>query len=318
MIKLVVIFCLCLLSVFVKAQTTILFSGITWNVRSGGGGPGPNSWSNSPNSVWVDTEEQLHMKIRKEGNTWYCSEVYAQKSFGHGEYRFYVSSNVETYDPETVVGLFTYETDTREIDIEFSRWGNPANVDGWYTVQPVVAGNQQSFALNLAGDNSTHKFTWESSSIFYQSYHGHYTTLPSTDSLIKEWNYYGNYIPPVGNERLHINFWLFGGHVPTNQQDAELVIKAVFVPSANSVTDLPDINHSKISPNPFSDIINIELPENSNDCFISISNPGGQEIFREFLTRNYSDIDLSKLASGLYFVKLVYNQHVEVIKIIKD
>lgn len=315
--KLLVFFCFCLLIESGKAQTTLQFSGITWNVRSGGGGPGPNSWSDSPNSVWVDTEGQLHLKIRKAGNTWYCSEIYAQKSFGHGEYRFLVSGNFEKFDPQVVTGLFTYETDTREIDIEFARWGDSANVDGWYTVQPVVAGNQQSFALNLADDFSTHKFTWESSNIFFQSYHGHFATLPEPSYLIKEWNYSGNYIPPVGNERLHINFWLFQGQAPINQQEAELVIKAISVPSANAVAEVSDLIQTKISPNPFSDIINIEMPEMLNDCFITISSPGGQEILRELLTRKNTCINLSKFASGLYFVKLVYNQQVEVIKIIK-
>lgn len=198
--KLYTLLFLCSIFQVINAQKTVQFSGITWNVRNGSGGPGPNYWSDSPDNIWIDADGQLHLKIRKVGNTWYCSEIYAQQSFGFGEYSFYVASNVESFDPEIVAGLFTYETDTREVDIEFSRWGNPANNDGWYTVQPVIAGNQQNFALNLVNDSSTHKFTWGSSNIYFQSYHGHYTTLPSTENLISEWNYTGNSIPPVGNE----------------------------------------------------------------------------------------------------------------------
>jgi hypothetical protein len=315
--KLLLIFTLSLLFNSINAQTTIVFSGITWNVRSGGGGPGPNSWSDSPNSVWVDMQGQLHLKISKVGNTWYCSEVYAQKSFGYGEYRFYVASDVESFDPFTVVGLFTYETDTREIDIEFSRWGNPVNSDGWYTVQPIIPGNQQSFALNLAGNNSTHKFTWSGSSIMFQSYRGHSETLPSADSLINEWNYTGNYNPPVGNELLHINFWLMGGNAPTNQQDTELVIKAVFVPSANSINN-PDVSKCmKIYPTIFSDLITIELPSPSEDCKISIFNEQGKEILKQKLTGIKTEMDLRNLPSGVFFVKLDQHNEVEVQKIIR-
>ena len=71
-------------------QRTIEFSGITWYVRNDFGGPGPNSWSGSKNSVWVDSEGRLHMKIQKIDNQWYCTEIYAQQSFGYGEYRFHL------------------------------------------------------------------------------------------------------------------------------------------------------------------------------------------------------------------------------------
>ncbi|NOU18421.1 MAG: choice-of-anchor D domain-containing protein [Bacteroidales bacterium] len=235
-ITLITLFSFLFLANILNAQTTIQFAGFNWTVRNGSGGPGPNNWSNSPSSVWVDSNGQLHLKIRKIGNIWYCTEVIAQQSFGYGEYRFYVASNVENYDPNIVVGLFTYETDSREIDIEFSRWGDPLKVDGWYTIQPSPynTNNQKSFSLNLSGDYSTHKFIWNSSNIYFQSYHGHYATLPSSDNLIKQWTYTGNNNPPVGNERLHINFWLFSGNPPTNQQEAELIISAVYVPSVAS------------------------------------------------------------------------------------
>ena len=234
-IQIICLFLAILFASYVSAQTTIQFAGIQWTVRSGSGGPGPNYWSNSSNSVWVDSQGQLHMKIRKSGNTWYCSEIYAQQSFGYGEYKFYVSSNVENYDPNIVAGLFLYENDSREIDIEFSRWGNQSNVDGWYTVQPppYTSSNQNSFSLNLTGDYSTHRFVWSNSNIYFQSYHGHYSTLPSTDFLINQWTYTGNNNPPVGNERLHINFWLYNGQPPTNQNEAELIIGAVYVPSGS-------------------------------------------------------------------------------------
>lgn len=219
----------------IYAQRTIHFAGIDWYVRSGTGGPGPNNWSDSDQSVWVDANGYLHLKIRKVNNTWYCAQIYSKKSFGYGEYRFYVGSNVENFDPNTVVGLFTYENDSHEIDIEFSRWGNSKNVDGWYTVQPgpYNSTNQKSFPLNLSGNYSTHIFNWYSNSIFFQSYHGHYATLPSSNYLINQWTYKGSNDPTPGNERLHINFWLDKGAPPKNGQEAELIITWVSVPSGS-------------------------------------------------------------------------------------
>jgi len=307
----------CSLVILAEAQTTIRFAGLTWNVKNGIGGPGPNNWSDSPSNVWVDADDQLHLKIRKSGNTWYCSEIIAQQSFGYGEYRFYVASSVEKYDPEIVTGLFTYETDNREIDIEFSHWGNTANAEGWFTVQPVLSGNQQSFTMNLQSENSTHKFIWGNSSIFFQSYLGHYENLPSQDSLIREWTYTGNYNPPAGNERLHINFWLFGGHAPVNQQEAEFVVKSVFVPLSTAVSVSPAVLPFDVSPNPFLSTIRIQIPLSNEVASLSVYNPAGSEVLRKSLFEAKSEIDLGNFSSGIYFLKLVYANRVEVRKIVK-
>jgi len=215
---------------------TIQFAGITWdiyNLTTSKGYAGKNYWSNSPSSVWVDKKGRLHLKIRKVGDEWYCAEISAQKSFGYGEYRFNVSSNVEAYDPNIVVGFFTYETDKREIDIEFSYWANKAKYAGSYTVQ--ATGFSVPFPLKYQGANykSTHKFTWTPTSIDYQSYHGFSATLPSPDSLIYSNSYTGDKIPPAGKEKLKINFWLYKGVPPTNLQEAEVVIDAVYMPTVS-------------------------------------------------------------------------------------
>ena len=57
-IKLIALIFFFFLIKFLIAQTTIQFAGINWNIRSGTGGPGPNNWSNSSNSVWVDAYEK--------------------------------------------------------------------------------------------------------------------------------------------------------------------------------------------------------------------------------------------------------------------
>ncbi|HBL75738.1 MAG: hypothetical protein A2W90_17300 [Bacteroidetes bacterium GWF2_42_66] len=215
---------------------TIQFAGQTWNVRSGTGNPGNNNWSASSQSVWVDEAGRLHMKIRKEGDKWYCAEIISQQSFGYGEYIFYVASHVEKYDPSVVAAMFTYENDNREIDIEFtnSGFGSTSKTDtpGWYTVQPrpYTTANQYRFKLNLTEDYSTHKFVWSSKNIFFQSYHGHYPQLPSSEYQIAQWTYTGTKNPPTGSERLHINLYLLGGAPPTNQQEVEFVVNAVFLP----------------------------------------------------------------------------------------
>jgi len=304
-IKLVILIFLFSLPKLLIAQTTIQFAGITWNVRSGTGGPGPNNWSDDSSSVWVDTNGQLHLKIRKVGNTWYCSEIYAQQSFGYGEYRFYVESNVENYDPNIVSGLFTYENDNRELDIEFSSWGDSTDVDGWYTIQPPPynSSNQNSFSLNLSGNNSTHKFIWSSSTIFFQSYNGYSATLTDSGDLINQWTYAGSNNPPVGNERLHINFWLFSGNAPFDQQDAELIINAVYVPSGADVENV-ETKPLKIYPLPAKDRLTIESTGNVTMNKLMVFNSLGKIVFSELINSSKFDLNVSEYKSGIYIIRV--------------
>jgi hypothetical protein len=227
---------LCFLMIFTATargdDRTITFAGLTWNVREGHGAPGPNRWSASDKSVWVDARGQLHMKIRRAGDLWSCAEISTQRSLGYGEYVFELAKNAEAYDPFVVVGLFTYLDDTHEIDIELSRWRVASDPAGQFVVQPGERpGNKRRFRLGLTGDYSTHAFTWREGSVHFQSFHGHGegNHLPAKTQLIEEWHCASPDVPKAGREKLHINFWLAGGKPPTDAREVELIIKGVKV-----------------------------------------------------------------------------------------
>jgi hypothetical protein len=73
---------------------SILFGGLTWNVREGHGGPGPNHWSASTKNVWVDDRDQLHLAIRQVEGAWRCAEIWTRESLGYGVYIFQLASDV--------------------------------------------------------------------------------------------------------------------------------------------------------------------------------------------------------------------------------
>jgi hypothetical protein len=286
------------------AQRTVCFSGLEWNVRDGFGGPGPNSFSASAENVWTDSLGFLHLKIRKIGDQWLCSEVYLQQSYGYGEYLFEVQSDLEAYDPNIVVGLFTYESDDREIDIEFARWGSSGNDPGWYTVQPPPYSmlNQSSFQMGLSRQSSTHIFHWTSDSIQFKSYRPFVLHLPPVDSLMHQWTYQGIHNPPVGGERVHINFWLFKGEPPLDLQEAELVISRVIVPGTHSVKESLDYNDEVIIyPVPSRDrIYTPYLDERVEECFIV--NMHGRIVKRVKIRSHTDGIDISDLPAGTYCI----------------
>jgi len=117
---------------------TLSFSGYEWTVKTSENpvGPGPNLFLNSTENIWIDNQKQLHLKVTTKNGQWYCAEVISKENFGYGNYIFYLSSRIDQMNENAVLGLFTWSDDPdyhhREIDIEFSRWSNPNNLNSQY------------------------------------------------------------------------------------------------------------------------------------------------------------------------------------------
>ncbi|OBX26049.1 hypothetical protein LX77_00252 [Gelidibacter algens] len=208
----------------------IKFSGYEWIVRTSEDkkqGPGPNLFSDSADNVWVDDKGRLHLKIVQRNGYWYCAGVTLKHSQGHKKYVFYLASRIDELDENVVGGLFTYKNDNEEIDIEFSRWSNTTNQNSQFAIQPAAKlGNKYRYDMDLNSTLSTHFFDWKVNEIEFGSYEGH-TLNPENDAIINSWTYTGSDIPPLNDERLKINLWLFRGQSPTNSQPAEMIIERV-------------------------------------------------------------------------------------------
>lgn len=229
---------------------TLSFSGRTWRVKGPGYfGPGPNLFSNSVSSVWVDAEGRLHLTNQNIAGQWYSTEVAAVDTLGYGDYVFTTVGRLDLLDPSVVFGLFIWQYgrcyDTaflwwnpfNEIDVEFSRWGNPANGIAQFVAQPFdYPGNIQRFDPSFAvGERTSHAFRWSSDRIEFRSWRGGpYDESPG--NMIQAWTYTGPHIPRPEQPRVHINLWRFAG-VPASTQ--EVVLDAfTFIP-AGAVLDVP-------------------------------------------------------------------------------
>jgi hypothetical protein len=215
------------------------FSGYDWSVKSSTDpvGPGPNYFSDNTNNVFVD-EQGLHLRITNRSNQWQCAEIVSARTFGFGHYRFELASQVNDFDPDVVLGLFTWSDDPvyadREIDIECSRWGNASDTNNsQYVVQPYdLSGHLVRFDVPENITNSTHWFIWETNQVTFQSEIGGYDPSAILTNLISGFNY-NDATPQTGDENVHINLWLFNGFPPGNNQEKEVIIKSFnFVPSA--------------------------------------------------------------------------------------
>jgi hypothetical protein len=237
---------------------TISFSGYDWEVKSMCGlniqvDPGPNYFSDGEEDVRVDEEGQLHLTIKKRDTKWHCTEVFTKESLGYGKYIFRLSSRVDQLDKNVVLGLFTWDDiapqcNYREIDIEFSRWGEVTDLNAQYVVQPFSdPENIHKFPIELEDEKSTHFFNWSRGVIHFQSLNGHPDLPPAQEDIIESWTYTLNDIPPEGKENVHINLWLFNGVPPSDGKDAEVIIKSFeFIPccecdlSADGRCDMQD------------------------------------------------------------------------------
>ncbi len=238
----VALFCLLTFGFNAGQARTIHFAGVDWYVKNGGPyGPGPNYWSDSEQSVWVDAQGRLHLTIRQENGLWYCSEVYTVKKTTYGEHRFLVDGWVDRMDKNIVLGLFVYANDAAEIDIEYSKWGYENKEDvGSYTVQPYsTPGNQYTFKSPLDSSKTTHFFNWQPSYVMFGSMHGHYYGAPpSQNYYIAKWVYSGDDNPSdLHNLHTHINFWLNNGEAPQNLSVLEVIITDVIQPLNTSLIE---------------------------------------------------------------------------------
>lgn len=225
----------------------ISFSGHQWEVKSASApvGPGPNYFSNSPQDVWVDGSGYLHLNIVNRDGKWYSTEVVCIDPLEYGTYTLILGSRIDLLDKNVVLGFFTWDGDAsqnnyREIDIEFSRWGDANAANAQYVIQPwSISGNRYRYNLNLSGPLSAHRIDWRPDRIQFGSWDG-------SGGLLQSWTYSNaQYIPPTapgaGNAR--INLWLMNGDAPSNAQSVEVIIKSFeftpFINSSPSATPAP-------------------------------------------------------------------------------
>ena len=230
-----------------RADKTIEFGGIRWNVRDEkSSGPGPNHWN--PANVWLDEKGWLHLKITppaRAGDLWQCAEIYTDEGYGFGRYQWQIVGRPDLFDPQVVMGLFNYTTPatgpngTNEIDIEFSRWGNPQWPNGNYTIWPALPNNgdelsksvAKTFDFELSGTNSTHTFDWSPLGVEFWSRDG-----LDSGKMHGHWRY----VSPQPQQEipqkplpLHLNLWLAEGKAPHNGKSVEIVVRSFsFVPRA--------------------------------------------------------------------------------------
>lgn len=203
----------------------VVWNGVTWQVKTSRSpvGPGPNLFDKA--NVWVDANGNLHLRIaRSAAGTWSCAEIIGPTTYGYGTYSFQLASPVNALDPNVVLGLFTWSDKApyahREIDIEFARWGSASDpTNAQYVVQPYDKAGHLVRFTQPATSASLHRFSWHAGRVVWDSFDVNGVPITS-------YNYAGSDVPKSGDERVHLNLWLFNGASPVNAQPVEVVLSS--------------------------------------------------------------------------------------------
>ena len=214
------------------------------------------------------------MTIANRGGTWYSTEVVLEDTLGYGDYIF------TTRGPPGPAGFparcsvcssgsigpcwddaYLWWNPDNEFDIEFSRWGNPADDMAQFVAQPCDwSGNMSRFDMMFAEDEITsHAFRWLPDRVECSSWRGglHDET---PENIIHSWTYTGPHVPRPEQPRVHVNLWQFDGPPAVHQ---EVVLEDFHFVPAGAVAPVPGTGRASLprfqpaarllaaTPNPF-------------------------------------------------------------------
>ena len=200
------------------------FSGFEWEVRSIPSNRGGTSHDYEPANAWTDANGLLHLRVAKIDGRWSCAELKLTRSLGYGSYSFVVRDSFHL-QPALVTSMFTWDDggdapNHREVSIELTRWGDAANKNAQYVVQPYyVPANVDRFMVPAGA--MTHSFRWEPGKVTFRSTRG----SANAESSVVAQHVFSSGIPTPGNESVHLNLYIFGNPGDALQNEAEVVIE---------------------------------------------------------------------------------------------
>ena len=143
----------------------------------------------------------------------------------YGTYSFVVrdTSNLE---PAAVLAMFTWdysgaEENNREMDVEISRWADPASKNTQYVVQPFyVPANVARF--NSPAGVLTHSFRWEPGRLSFRTVRAN-ANAPRPE-VVSE-HVFTSGVPVPGVETVRMAFYVYGKTGQPLQNGAEVVVE---------------------------------------------------------------------------------------------
>ncbi len=191
------------------AVKTLAFSGYDWEIRQVSSDRGGLSNPYDPGNATVDERGRLRLRIAGVAPDWTAAEVALTRSLGYGTYTFVVG-DTSHLEPAAALSLFTWDYQgldqgQREMDIEISRWGDPASRNAQFVVQPYYI-PQNVLRFNAPAGVLTHVMRWEPGRVSMRTLAG----AGPRARLVAEHSFTSG-VPTAGNESVRIALYPFRG-----------------------------------------------------------------------------------------------------------
>jgi len=205
-------------------RPTVQFSGYEWVVRAAPSDRGGRN-AYDPKNAWTDENGALHLRIAGQAPDWTCAEVGLTRRLGYGLYRFVVRE-VAHLEPAAILSFFTWDGPAvqehhREMGVEITRWGKPADKNAQYAIQPYhVPDNVARF--EAPAGVLTHWLRWEPGRATFRTARG--ASADPAAAIVAE-HVFTERVPAPGNEQVRMNLYAYRRGEKSLEHGAEVVIE---------------------------------------------------------------------------------------------
>jgi hypothetical protein len=203
----------------------IAFSGYQWRVRTAPSNRGGTTNKYAAENVSTDPSGALHMRLTGGPAAWTCAEVTLTQSLGYGTYSLEVR-DISKLEPAVVLTFFTYDyaggdDNRREANVEVSRWGEPANKNGQYVVQPFHVPSNV-FRFSVPPGQVVHSLQWEAGRMTFSS-------ATRSRKVFNQHTFLSG-VPSPGLESPRIAFYAFHGGQNLTHPAEVIIEKFTYLP----------------------------------------------------------------------------------------
>jgi hypothetical protein len=201
------------------------FGGYDWGVRTIASDRGGLNSPFDGDNGWIDAKGALHLRIKKKGTKWTCTEVEMDRSLGYGTYIFTVA-DTSHLEPAAVLSLNTFddfggEQNYRELDVELSKWGDAdSKYNAQFGIQPFyVPGNVAPFTAPAG--MMTYSFHWGPGRAEFVAVRG---SSMHTGAPVVSQHVFTSGVPSSGQEKMQLLFYVVASDKFPLQKDSEVVL----------------------------------------------------------------------------------------------
>jgi hypothetical protein len=210
----------------VRAPHLLRFSTYDWTIRQTGSDRHGTPHLYNVSNTSIDKQGNLHLRVAKHDTEWTCAEVSLQHSLGYGRYEAVVDG-VDQFEPATVFDMFTWDTtgtdqNRREMNTQFTRWGDPKAPNGEFSVQPYYR-PANTYRYSVAKTPLLLTMLWQNGRVTFST--ATVDDLGRTRSRVAEHTFTAD-VPSPESETVHLNLCVFEYGKVHQTSDSEVVVKS--------------------------------------------------------------------------------------------